>query len=377
MDADALFNEADDVFNGDYLKYNTSEEPYDDTPLCLVHTVVGALGKAELMDFSHVALTRREMAALLVRNVAAIQAADNAIVAADACTIAYLRVTALRYGLVSSVWNLAQIHSRYNQCVAPTANTITVANMLADDANGLGQAEKQAAVAAINANLNLARRQVLNKVFVELVCTVAFMFRSRGHHYDASYIPRYDAIWKKTASYVHMPVVNWLHVARYALHAIPPIVLDEFWGHCTVDSKISEPLILRYTVKAAGTAIYGVLDVGVRDICAVLPNLKEVLKDSYDQLQEDIKKVEADRWNHSINAVYYGGNRTRLNEQNIAAIAAFVRGFLESLNEEHPLKKSPALERVANQAPITGAVLSRVTKQVIMSDKFADKLQIA
>lgn len=294
---------------------------------------------------------------------------------------AYFRFLSLKYGLMSNLWQAGDLHGCYNQTRVRRNNAnddnLDAGEILADDAEGLDGIARAEVQLAFTSHLTAARRKSLNTIFANMVCLLAYMFRTRGHHWKEEYNERYMAIWRKTATAHLMNDPDFKNIMTVGLHAIPPVVLDEFYEHCVNHGLCDAVLVLRYNSLAAGTAVYGAVMAGVRDLKAVFPGILEKLHAEVDHIEKTYIEVKAHRWAHSVNARFYGQNRDRLAEENIGAVAALIKAAVDSLAPDHDLVKAKSLQRVAKIAPITGAAYARAIREYIATPEFHKALQLA
>jgi len=87
----------------------------------------------------------------------------------------------------------------------------------------------------------------------------------------------------------------------------------------------------------------------------------------------DVDLLIEERWTGSINHRFYGVQKREFDENRYAGITALVKGALENFTPEAQLNNAPSLTRVANNAPITSAVLGVVLRQITSSPKYIDK----
>ena len=72
-------------------------------------------------------------------------------------------------------------------------------------------------------------------MFTNIVSLVALQLRSKGHHYTPGIEARYDELFKEMNRLVTangqpwQMAAGWASIAGTALHAIPSVVLDNFW----------------------------------------------------------------------------------------------------------------------------------------------------
>lgn len=197
-----------------------------------------------------------------LRDVCAIPVAE--IPDASLYEICLLRFLCYKHKLISPAINTADYHVIYNDCKVsdPQVQGSRLALLRAAPAYG----NRETALATwMNANRAYVR-MIING-FSNMVCTVAYVFRQKGHHFisGGDYAECYQRIWAKVDKGNTPLHTSWEHRATIALHAIIPCVLDGYWTLCTHEGRISPPLQLRYNVPAAGTAAVFALVVGWQD----------------------------------------------------------------------------------------------------------------
>jgi hypothetical protein len=192
-----------------------------------------------------------------------------------------------------------------------------------------------------------------------MVCAVAYMFRVRGHHYLQEMETKYVNLWKKCLKGEDNPGLSWEVIAHDALHAIIPSVLDEFWQRCVAQGHVAGALIKRFDSAPAGVAAVRAVFAGSQDLQMAVPGIRERFADHFNDLDTIMATLRANRWAGSINRRYYNAVAVEFDEQKFGAIASVVYHALEAFAANSPLLKSNALIRVANNAPITGGLVSR------------------
>lgn len=375
MNPNEVFGHTDDQVNGDILTVVEEGEVYDDTATCLTFVPADFVVANWPPNFAPIDNGRHKVHIFIATNIHFLTLADPDLNLAQAAHIAYLRFLAVKYGLMSPSYTLDQIHSKYNQCVSLADHTC--AHIAGENDDIIPQDMYVPIQAAMRNELTSANRRLWNRRFYNLVCLVAYMFRSRGHHFQQDYIARYNSLWQKTQTHEIGDNFNWLHISRYALHAIPPVVLDEFWKTAAERGMCDGTLVLRYNCKAAGTAVYGVVQSGVNDIKLVFPKVLDLLEKEVEHIEIVNEELQDNRWRHSVNARYYGERRDRLNENAIGAVGSFIRAMMDTLAAESPLLQSPALIRIAKIAPITGAVYARTIREYISSEEFRKAIKLS
>ncbi|KAI9309809.1 hypothetical protein BX666DRAFT_1882777 [Dichotomocladium elegans] len=280
------------------------------------------------------------------------KAANPNIPDAQVCKIAYLRFLCVKNGLVSPRFNTANYHVKYNECVFYN-NELQQENLV----HGLG---------VINQNLNQQILTYLRRNFSNIVCCVAYMFRVRGHHYVEDMETRYNDLWNHCLKKNEELGVKWEYIAHNAVHAIFPIVLDNFWKECVQTNKIAGTLIKRFDSAPAGIASVHALFTGAMDLALVLPSLKTRFADLYQELAQLIDYLKANRWAGSVNRNMYGANQVDFNEAMFAPLASIIIAALAQFNQNSPLNKSAALNRIAAAAPISGFIIGRTIQATAM-----------
>lgn len=286
----------------------------------------------------------------LRHNAARLHAADNTIPIPAAVIIAFHRLLAIFAGLISLAFRAADYYVDYTEVVQ-----MTDADTNADPGVTLDQ---------VQLALPNAVKQRIRETFTDRVCIVAFVFRARGHHWTELLEELYTRVWRKTRHGDALEHISFRHLAREALHAIYPIVLDRFWMWTVQESRTNGALAKRIDVAPAGFAGPYILMQGLMDLEMVAPGIKHHVVEAYAYLQEILTWAKEHRWNGSVNARYYGARRGNVEEKRLGAIAATIKAAIDTLTDKAPLGKSPALTRIATNAPITGAVLGRAIGQV-------------
>lgn len=273
----------------------------------------------------------------------------------DALIIGTVRFLAARVGLVSPNFSTDKHNVRYNEAVN-----------ISEEKYREYAAKVSDMVAARN-ELNDVRRKLIISNFSNYVCCVAFVFRSRGHHYLATLQELYDRLWGKCLKTVADNPLGWQKMSTYALHAIMPDILDDYWKQCAAKQRIAGALIKRLDTAPAGCASAYIVQKGITDVKVVLPTIVRRDPEGSVYLAAVIAQLEQGRWVGSVNARYYGVNKLRIDESKLAALGAIVLGCYETLARTSPLVASPALIRVASNAPILRGVTSRVVDKVVDS----------
>lgn len=268
---------------------------------------------------------------------------------AQAAPLAFFQALVVDSGLVSDAFAPADHYVDYTETIRLNVHDTGVI-VAAFDPN---------IDALITANLPAATKGYLISHFVDLVCIVAFAFRVRGHHYLNDMQALYTRVWTKCRYAVADIPFTFEQLATIGTHAIFPIVLDRFWQIAVERYACNGALAKRLDAAAAGTAGPVVLSQGIQDLSMVAPGIRTALLEASEYVERAIEAINQRRFNGSINARYYGSQRIAFDEKRVGSIAATIKAALDQLADDAPLAQSPALARIASNAPITGAVLGR------------------
>ena len=131
-----------------------------------------------------------------------------------------------------------------------------------------------------------------------------------------------------------------------------PVVLDLYWRHCALKARVATALVLRLDVPAAGTAaVYSIL-AGWRDIKSTYGRAYSFVAQEAEMLNDIYEDIRKHRWDHSINAVLYGADTSRLDLGRFHQLASVVFGTYKTLEEAGTLVGSKSLGREAANAPL-------------------------
>lgn len=372
LNVDNVFGADNAQVNGDILEYVAGHVHYTNAAAEMVMLPVALTGAAEVGTFEPLNFTKRETGAILILNAYTIHVADPAITHDQAVALAYYRYLAIKYRLVSNNYSIADYHVEYNQCMVSNVVAETVDNMYADNNVAIPQAEKIAISLSITNVLTAVNRKAINRMFVNMVCLLAYIFRIRGHHYKADFAPKIEKMWDKTPHAGKEKFASFQHIFTYGLHAIFPSILDQFWLSACDGGWCDDIFIIRRSVYAAGTSVFAIVRQGITDLKLVLPKLNKLLADNIHYIDETCNRLDQNRWDHSINARYYGANTDRLNETPIGIVASLIKSCVEALVSDNPLLSSKALTRAANLAPLSGAAYGNAVKLFIKTERFLD-----
>jgi len=356
--------------NGHIIENKTQRVVYEDDAK-LTHVVpAGFLCSERPGVFAALPTAKDEAMAIIFINTHHINLTDNSINLNESAVIAYYRFLCIKYGLVSPRYVPATYNVDYNQCVQLQGQDEKASDILGDDDAVIKQSRKHLISAAISATLTSAVRRELNTVFCNAVCLLAYMFRTRGHHYFDEFVPKLDRLWGKTVTNALQLRASWKNLFTVGFHAIIPSVLDDFWTHCMENSLCDDILKLRWDAASAGTAAFGAIRQGMSDLFSVLPNIRERVKESADYIEKTCEHLKANRWDHCINARFYAADTSRLDEKPVAVVAAMIRATLDTVAAGAPLLESKAMERAAGNAPISGAIFASAIRNLIRSERF-------
>lgn len=297
-------------------------------------------------------------------NASAVRIAKNTLTVAEAAVIALHRLYAVKEGLVSPAFDPQAYNVKYKEVGILTEE---------ETANALIAAP---AADILQGTLTAQVKKNIGQTFYDRVSLVAFVFRARGHHYTPDYQTLYDRVWKKCRYTANLLHITFEHLATHALHAIFPMILDSFWEMAVREQKCNGALAKRFDVAPAGAAGPTVLRQGLLDLQMIAPGIRKRLEDAFLYLEGVERTLKEHRFNGSVNARYYGAQRVMFEEKRLAAIAATIRAALEQLADTAPLLASPALKRIADNAPITGAVLGRAIGQIANRPEVVNVLMI-
>lgn len=272
----------------------------------------------------------------------------------DIYLICYHRYLAVHLGLVSPLFATSDFHVDYNDCVWASEKEFAAGIKLLGADNGASF-------------LKLATEDQLTTLrltFTDRVCLVAFVFRTRAHHYTDDLLPTYANVWAKTRHARGSELIAWKLIAVNALHAIFPILLERFWKASIDGGLCNGALVKRFDSAAAGCAGAFVINQGLADIRQIAVGVDTRLASTVSYLEELIAQLKGSRYAGSVNHRYYGVARVRVDESRLGTAASLIKAALDGLAPEDPLGKSAALRRIAGLAPITGRLLARAVIQL-------------
>jgi len=370
MDANAIFGADDTRVNGDILHNVTEGVIYDNNASYISAVPSDFPVAADPAGFAAIAVTRAQATAFLLLNTYYINQAIPAVSLQNAAFLAYYRFLAVKYGLTSPRYAPNNYNVAYNQCFfVPGANS-TCADILGMNDHGVPNAAKANVQAALVNSLTVVNLRHMHSVFVNLVCLLAYMFRTRGHHYLPDMQEKYERLWAKCRASNFDKHGSFEHIMTVSFHFIYPQVLDQYWTHALARGTCDAVIGLRYSAFAAGTSLFNVVDQGIRDLLTVIPKIADVLPNEIEYVHAQTNVLRNNRWAHSVNARLYAADATRLDESRVGVVAALIRSCVEALASDSPILESKSLARAAKLAPIAGAAYTVAIKNYIRSDKF-------
>jgi len=308
-----------------------------------------------------VVMTRAEASTMLAINYARLVA--GGLPSVPASRIAFIRVMLAQKGLISPRWTTDELSTRYNESVqlnnvvVPADEYGAVAQIVALNSWGAADAVK----IALKANLT------------DIICTLAFVFRTRAHHYKPDLEIVYTRILGRCGIAIADLSITCEQMFTLALHAIPPIVLDLFWDRCRLQGHCSGALNKRWTSAPAGSAALFAIRTGLRDLTMMFPAIIAKHEAIALALDAECDYLENHRWEGSINHNYYGVPRHAFDENLLSGIISLLLGSLNQFAPNSNLANSPSLIRVGQNAPLTQAVIGTIMRQIVRSEAFVTK----
>lgn len=278
----------------------------------------------------------------------------------EAAMIAWLRFLVVRNGLASDQFAPANFFVTYNECVPQTATSLQPSAAVVAAAPRDQNLAADRVRPAIQAVLTNDVRARLRRDFSNLVCCVAYLFRVRGHHWLADMQAKYVNLWRKCLKNNDDCGLKWEWVAHDALHAIFPLLLDQFWQDKVRDSNVAGALQKRLDSAPAGVAGVRALEAGMMDLASTVPGFKHINQSLYDELDRLLELLKNNRWAGSINRRFYQGPDLGFFEGRFSGIASTIVAALEQFAPTSQLRNSMALKRMAQGAPISGGFTAQL-----------------
>lgn len=224
--------------------------------------------------------------------------------------------------------------------------------------------------------IEVAWRTSVKLKLMNIVCIIAFFMRTRGHHYVDEMMERYIAVWRKCLYDEDNPGISWQHLAHHCFHFLYPDVLDGVWLNACEAATCAGALVKRVNSYPAGIAAIGAVSTGASDIAIVFPAIRTLVPDAFEELDRCEKLAASNRWAGSVNRRYYGAPNIIVDEKKLGSLAAVIVASYDGIVNTAPLKDSRALQRVAANARLTGALISQMIQKAITDDRMVDPLFI-
>lgn len=356
-----------DDLNGDCFVFGTEGEAEEDIAL---NHVIFRQGMPSATD----ATVRQQVN--FTANQATTFISDNAYVLYhagipfnDALYLAYFRFLAARNGLISPDFTINAWNVRYNDAVRLTVLETTAITEGLTPAHVNVYGDEPGFTAAWGGAAAVVDKAKARKVFTDVVCCIAYMFRVRGHHWRQDLDAKYKTLWARCLHIDGDLQTSWQNLATTGLHAIMPRVLDDFWADCITNSACAGTLIKRFDSAPAGAAGILALKKGLDDINMIFPTIVDRVPESKEAFDDIYEQVSGSRWGASINCRYYGVQRIKYNEADIGALASVVMGVYAQLAPTAELRESMALQRLAKIAPATGGAIGQAALRTTRSEK--------
>jgi hypothetical protein len=302
---------------------------------------------------------------------------EHAVTVLQAKRIAFLRAQAICRSLGDTGDNPADHNVKYNDLTI-------VAGVLActRGLNAAGVVEDVAEFDGFNRdipdwNVDEPWRRSARKKMTNMICVIAFFMRTRGHHWTPDTNDRYAVVWRRCLYQEDNPDLEWRFIAHHAFHFLYPDVIDAFWKNAIDKAFCAGTLAKRYDSFAAGTAIIGACSAGADDVCVLFPTLRGIIQGSFVELDRCRRALQGHRWAGCINRRFYGGEELVADEKALGPLAATILGALESLASTSHLRESRALARVAQNAPITGALVANLIRAASQDKRMINFLFLA
>lgn len=344
--ADTLF---DDVLNGDIYAKISQGETYRPLPE----------NRAILTGNSYEGKTTDEAKTFLAANYAYMVA--KGIPSADAASAAMLRFIAFKAALIGPEAGDGELTINEWMILPRQENRDEEEKKIWQDLNATFDLFK-AALPTQNKNL-------FNDAFCDVVCMVAFVFRSKGHHYTDKLENVYSNLWRKTTFGEKAFPTSWKTVATTALHCIKPTHLEKFWEKCCNKSCISGALKKRYDTAAAGTSGAKLVISGVEQIKLMAPQLLAPASDQVAYVMELKKEFGNDKLKGSINARYYGKDGMSIDESRLSILANVIIEVSKKLSSQSTVAEAPSLKRIASIAQIAGGIMKYYADELMSKPK--------
>jgi len=284
----------------------------------------------------------------------------SAAMVVDALKVATVRLLVVTGGHASPLYNPANYHCNYNDCVQLTAAQTEY--MKTEMMRQFGDFYAGAVRGMSTWSATLVG------LFNDILSIGAYFFRVRGHHFLPDFSEAIVRIFSKTTHSVATIGIlpSWCALLTCGIHAIYPILLDRAWRDVSAASQNAGALAKRVSCAPAGMAMQVVVSRGIRDILVIFPNMK--LPEDFDVVALNafvaglISADGVDRWTGSINRRLYGGVACPVvwSEDNLSVVASIVMSVYKKFSPGAKLTESAALKRGAEANPVVGGVIGQM-----------------
>jgi len=364
--ANQPFDIDNEDLNGDCFVIGTEGEPEEDIALNHVYFPDGSPAANDGTACQAVNYTAAQALAFIKVNT--YHLFNSGVAFTDALYLSYLRFLAARSGLISPEFTVNVWYVKYNDARRLTADETARYNAGFTHGNEAQFANEPQFTQAWQASSNAIDKAKARRMFSDIVCCIAYMFRVRGHHYRPDLDTRYKTLWIRCLHVEADLQSSWQNIATTGLHAVMPAVLDQYWQQSVQNSSCAGTLIKRYDSAPAGAAGIMALKKGLDDVNMIFPNVVDRVPQSKQSFDTIYNQVSNSRWGASINARFYGANRIQFNEADVGALASVVLGIYEQLAPNAELRDSLALQRLAKIAPATGGAIGQAALRTTRSD---------
>jgi len=187
------------------------------------------------------------------------------------------------------------------------------------------------------------------------------MFVTRGHHFQNGYENAYDRMYRAAQIADDKTPTPYKAVMRTALHPFGLFQIMELVEQLLKDDHLPRAIAMRMDAMPAGTALIATCLAAVRQL-SVTPAwapFSQLHGVHIEALEAEVKRIREDRYAYHMNSGLFGRTKKQANEAPARAIAAFVEGYVQSLNNEAPICAEKALKKVAMENPVMVKVTAR------------------
>jgi len=290
------------------------EELVDDP---IQHVVFTQRGVSNLWELPEMSLGQKEMFVfyntLYLKHYSDENRLDDTVSVRQAVDISYLRLLAVVKGMVSDRFDPAANFVSVNDAKFVPEDELRV--FLQDDAGKNGRAEK------IKAHLSVERRHYLGDLFPNLVGLVAVLFKLVGRHDGfladniAMHAIRLLRVDRKVLD------LNWRMIAKFALHAIFPHVLEEFLERALAGNILHGTIVKLTRASPVGSHIIELLHTGLADVMATNAGVAAVCGGPLRHLMQLVEDYNIEPMAYGVHAELYGYERKRFDWVRVGALA--------------------------------------------------------